>query len=88
MIQDVDAAEESGELVVQYLDVVIRSWKMKLIGVSSANEGGRKVRACTQEIINRLAAECGAPIFGDCRLEIKLNQLMGEACMTVLPLSS
>ncbi|KAJ8538995.1 hypothetical protein ON010_g12876 [Phytophthora cinnamomi] len=83
VIQDADVAEESGELVLRYLDVVVPSWKTKLIGVGYANEGGVKARACTREITNRLAEECESPIFGDRGLAGKLSQLMSEACRTV-----
>ncbi|KAE9355810.1 hypothetical protein PR003_g2648 [Phytophthora rubi] len=38
VVQDVDFAEESGDLVVRYLDVVAPRWKAKLVGISCVDE--------------------------------------------------
>ncbi|GMF28792.1 unnamed protein product [Phytophthora lilii] len=84
VIQEVEVGGDSGELVVRYLDLVAPDYKTQLIGVSCSNEGGTKVRACSQEIISRLAADCDVPIFGDYCLAFKLNQLMREACRVIL----
>ncbi|OWZ22405.1 hypothetical protein PHMEG_0002894 [Phytophthora megakarya] len=83
VINDGEISGESADLVVRYLDVIAPNWKIKLIGISCSNEGGTRVCGGMQGILNRLAIECEAPIFGDCTLAIKLNHLMCEACRTV-----
>jgi hypothetical protein len=84
VVEDGELSDASRELLVRYLDVVAPDWKIQLLGVSCSNEGGIKVRECTQGVISRLATECEAPIFGDYSLAGKLTQLMSEACRTVL----
>ncbi|KAL3672160.1 hypothetical protein V7S43_002823 [Phytophthora oleae] len=81
---DGDRTKESADVVMKYLDVVVPDWKTKLIGISSMNGGGSRIRERMQGITSRLAAECEGPIYGDYNLAVKLNHLMCEACRTVL----
>ncbi|KAI9997719.1 hypothetical protein PInf_001650 [Phytophthora infestans] len=83
VVLDDDMTDRSVDLVEKYLNVIAPLWRTKLIGVSLSNETGSTARGCMQGTLNKLAAECDFPIYGDYSLANKLNQLLREACRII-----